>query len=128
GEIVDVRPSPPQQLLVATAREYLRRHCPIEPDRRVGLDVVKLWRGMAELGWPGLLIPGDFGGSAGTLEDVTLLVEELGYAAVPGPYVASAVAATSLLLAASPAQQKRALPALASGDRIATVAVMDERG
>src|SRR5439155_22079009 len=47
--LMDFRPSPAQQLLVATAREYLRRHCPIEPDQRVGLDVVKLWRGVAEL-------------------------------------------------------------------------------
>jgi alkylation response protein AidB-like acyl-CoA dehydrogenase len=122
---MDFRPSPPQQLLISTAREYLRRHCPIEPDRRAGLDVVKLWRGMAELGWPGLLIPGEHGGSDGTLQDVILLVEELGYAAVPGPYVASAVAATSLALAANPAQRERMLPALASGDRITTVALGD---
>src|ERR1051325_1941357 len=98
---MDFRPSPAQQLLVATARDYLRRHCPIEPDRRVGLDVVKLWRGMAELGWPGLLIPSEHGGSDGTLQDVILLVEVLGYAAAPGPYVVSAVAATSMVLAAS---------------------------
>jgi alkylation response protein AidB-like acyl-CoA dehydrogenase len=124
---MDFRPSPAQQLLIATAREYLRRHSPIEPDRRVGLDVLKLWRGMAELGWPGLLIPAEHGGSDGTLQDVILLVEELGYAAVPGPYVPSAVAATSLLLAASAAEQKRLLPPLASGDRIATV-VLAEAG
>jgi alkylation response protein AidB-like acyl-CoA dehydrogenase len=126
--MMDFRPSASQQLLTATAREYLRRHCPIEPDRRVGLDVVKLWRGMAELGWPGLLIPADFGGSDGTLADVILLVEELGYAAVPGPYVPSAVAATSLVLASSAAQRKRLLPALASGDRIATLALAEDRG
>ena len=122
---MDFRPSPAQQLLVATAREYLRRHCPIEPDQRVGLDVVKLWRGVAELGWPGLLIASEHGGSDGTLQDVVLLVEELGYAAAPGPFVTSAVAATSLLLAASATQQKRVLPALASG--VADVPSSDHR-
>ncbi len=129
---MDVRPSPAQQLLVATAREYLRRHCPIELVQQLALDERgfpdKLWRGMAELGWPGLLVPGDLGGSDGSLLDVTLLVEELGYAGVPGPFVASAVAATSVLLAASAAQRKRVLPALASGDRIATLALVEERG
>lgn len=129
---MDFRPSPVQQLLTATARDYLRRHCPIELVQRLALDERgfddKLWRGMAELGWPGLLIPGDFGGSDGSLLDVTLLVEELGYACVPGPYVTSAVAATSLLLGTSEAQRKRVLPPLASGDRIAALAVVEARG
>jgi alkylation response protein AidB-like acyl-CoA dehydrogenase len=129
---IDFRPSPAQQLLTATAREYLRRHCPIELVQQLAVDERgfpdKLWRGMAELGWPGLLVPGDLGGSDGSLLDVTLLVEELGYAGVPGPFVASAVAATSVLLAAGEAQRKRVLPALASGDRIATLALVEERG
>ena len=129
---IDFRPSPAQQLLVATAREYLRRHCPIELVQQLAIDERgfpdKLWRGMAELGWPGLLVPADLGGSDGTMLDVTLLVEELGYAGVPGPFVASAVAATSVLLAASPAQRKRVLPALANGERIATLAMVEERG
>jgi alkylation response protein AidB-like acyl-CoA dehydrogenase len=129
---MDLRPSPAQQLLVATAREYLRRHCPIELVQELAVDERgfpdKLWRGMAELGWPGLLVPGDLGGSDGTLLDVTLLVEELGHACVPGPFVASAVAATSVLLAAGAAHRKRVLPALAGGDRIATLALVEERG
>src|SRR5215217_863441 len=117
---MDIRPSPPQQLLIATARDYLRRHGAVEPP--------KLWRAMAELGWQGLLIPGEFGGSDGSMLDVVLLAEELGYAGVTGPYVTSAVVATSLLMAASPAQQKRVLPTLASGDRIVTLAVVEENG
>ena len=130
--MMDFRPSHAQQLLTATARDYLRRHCPIELVQRLALEEsrfdAKLWRGMAELGWPGLLIPGDFGGSDGSLLDVILLVEELGYACVPSPYVTSAVAATSLVLASAEAQRKRILPALAAGDRIATLALVEERG
>ena len=133
--MMDFRPSPAQQLLTATARDYLRRHCPIELVQRLALETHgerseadKLWRGMAELGWPGLLIPSDFGGSDGSLLDVILLVEELGYACVPSPYVTSAVTATTLLLAASESQRKRTLAALATGDRIATIALVEERG
>lgn len=129
---MDFRPSPAQRLLIATARDYLRRHCPIELVQRWALDPKAydptLWRGMAELGWPGLLVPGHFGGSDGSLLDVILLVEELGYACVPGPYVTSAVAATSLLLQASEAERKRMLPALATGDRIATLALVEAGG
>ena len=128
--MIDVRPSPPQQLLVATAREYLRRHCPIELVQRLANDSRghddKLWRGMAELGWPGLLVPSDFGGSDGSLLDVVLLVEELGYAAVPSPFVSSAVVTTTLLAQGSPEQRRRWLPQLASGDVIATLAIVED--
>jgi alkylation response protein AidB-like acyl-CoA dehydrogenase len=130
---MDVRPSSSQQLLVATAREFLRKECPPEVSQRLALDPRgfddTLWRRMAELGWPGLLVPSEFGGSDGTLLDVILLVEEMGRAGLPGPFVTSAVVATSLIVAAgTPEQQKRLLPALAAGERIATLALVEDRG
>jgi alkylation response protein AidB-like acyl-CoA dehydrogenase len=130
---MDFRPSPPQQLLAATARQFLAARCPIELVQRLAADDrghdPALWRGMAELGWPGLLVPAELGGSGGSLLDVTLLVEEMGRACVPGPFVASAVAATSALAAGeNPSVAKRALPAMADGDRIATLALVEARG
>jgi alkylation response protein AidB-like acyl-CoA dehydrogenase len=130
---MDFTLSPAQQLLVATARDFLGKHCPPETAQRLALDArgfdEGLWRRMAELGWPGLLIPGDLGGSEGTLLDVILLVEEMGRAALPGPFVTSAVVATSLLCAAgSPEQRARWLPPLAAGKRIATLALVEEAG
>jgi alkylation response protein AidB-like acyl-CoA dehydrogenase len=125
---VDLRPSPAEQLLVATAREVLRQHWPIETAQRLARDPRgsdgALWRRMAELGWPGLLIAPALGGSGGSLLDVALLVEEMGYACLAGPFVASAVVATTAIeAAASEAQRKRWLPALASGERVATLAL-----
>jgi len=130
---MDFRPSPAQQILISTARAFLRQHCPPELAQRLALDArgfdETLWRRMAELGWPGLLIPLELGGSGGSLLDVILLTEEMGRAALPGPFVPSAVVATSLVLAAgSPAQQKRLLPALAAGERVATLALVEESG
>jgi alkylation response protein AidB-like acyl-CoA dehydrogenase len=130
---VDVRPSSAQQLLAATAREFLRKHCPPEIAQRLALEArgldPGLWRQMAELGWPGLLVPADLGGSGGSLLDVVTLVEEMGRAALPGPFVPSAVVATSLLVAAgSPEQQKRWLPALATGERVVTLALVEDEG
>jgi alkylation response protein AidB-like acyl-CoA dehydrogenase len=114
---VDFRPSPAQQLLIATARDFLRKRT----------DAAPSWHAIAELGWPGLLVPPELGGSGGSLLDVILLVEELGRAAMPGPFVASAVVATSLLLrAGTPDQQKRFVPSMAAGERIVAVAVLDE--
>jgi alkylation response protein AidB-like acyl-CoA dehydrogenase len=130
---MDFAPSASQQLLIATARNFLRRHCPPETALGLALDErgfdAGLWRRMAELGWPGLLIPGDLGGSDGSLLDVILLVEEMGRAALSGPFVTSAVAVTSLLVAADhPGPQRRLLPGLAAGDRIATLALVEDGG
>jgi alkylation response protein AidB-like acyl-CoA dehydrogenase len=130
---MDFTPSPSQQLLVATARGFLKTQCPPEVVQRLALDARgfddALWLRMAELGWPGLLVPGDLGGSDGTLLDVILLVEEMGRVGLPGPFVTSAVVATSLLLTAgSPEQRKSLLPALAGGERIATLALVEDGG
>ena len=130
---MDFRLSPAQQILTTTARAFLRQHCPPELVQRLALDErgfeESLWRRMAELGWPGLLVPAELGGSDGSLVDVILLVEEMGRAGLPGPFVASAVVATSLVLAAgSSAQQKRLLPGLAAGERIVSLALVEESG
>lgn len=130
---MDIRLSSSQQMLVSTAREFLKNHCPPEHAQAWALDEhgldEALWRRMAELGWQGLLVPSAFGGSGGSVLDVALLVEEMGYASLPGPFVTSAVVLTSLLTAAGSAeQQKRLLPALAAGERIATLALTEERG
>ena len=130
---MDFCPSPAQQILVSTARAFLRQHCPPEAAQRLVLDArgfdETLWRRMAELGWPGLLIPLELGGSGGSLLDVILLTEEMGSAALLAPFVPSSVVATLLVLAAgSPAQQKRLLPALAAGERVATLALVEENG
>jgi 3-oxocholest-4-en-26-oyl-CoA dehydrogenase beta subunit len=128
---MDFRPSSQQQLLVATAREMLRKHCPPEVVQRIALDPhgfdQALWRRMAELGWQGLLVPGDLGGSEGSLLDVILLVEAMGRAGAPGPFVPSAVVATSVLVSAGSAdQKKRWVPAMAAGERIVTVALAED--
>src|SRR5438045_4768878 len=120
-------------MLAATAREFLKKHCPPETAQRLALEArgldPALWHQLAELGWPGLLIPGDLGGSDGSLLDVTLLMEELGRAALPGPFVASAVVATSLLLVAgSREQQQKWLPAMATGERIVSFALVEDEG
>ena len=98
---MDFRLSDGQQLLVNTARDFLRRKCSpgamakiVASERGFSPD---LWKEISVLGWPGLLVPPEYGGSGGGLIDVCLLAEELGRACFPGPYVTSAVVATSLV-------------------------------
>src|SRR6059036_3853194 len=97
---MDFRFTDAQTLLVNTAREFLRRRCPppvveesVASERGFSAE---LWKEISLLGWPGLLIPPDYGGSGGSLLDVSLLIEEMGRACFPSPYVPSAVVATSL--------------------------------
>jgi alkylation response protein AidB-like acyl-CoA dehydrogenase len=130
---MDFQVSDSQQLLVNTAREWLRRRCPPELVQAMATDPrgipEDLWKEMAMLGWPGLLVPADLGGSAGSLLDVLLLVEEMGRAGLPGPFVPSAVVATTLLLeAAGPEQRRRLLPGMALGERLCALALAEEDG
>lgn len=128
---MDFRLSDQQELLVSNAREFFQHHCPSTLVQELALDARgfpdDLWRQVSALGWPGLLVPAEFGGSAGSLLDVMLLVEEMGRACFPSPYVQSCVASTALLLAAGNAsQQQLLLPAMARGERLYTLAFAEE--
>ncbi len=81
------------------------------------------------MGWPGLLIPGELGGSEGAILDVMVLVEEMGRFGLESPYIGSAVVATSLLLASAPRERRsEVLPDMALGRRIATLALLEDSG
>jgi alkylation response protein AidB-like acyl-CoA dehydrogenase len=130
---MDFRPSSSQQLLVATAREFLRKHCPPETALRLALDPrgfdETLWRQMAELGWLGLAVPEEHGGSGGSLLDVILLVEEMGRVALPGPFVSSAVVGTELVASGGMhGPHLGLLPRLAEGEAVVTLALDEEHG
>ena len=120
-----------QQLLVNTAREFLRRQCSpsvvaesLASERGFSPE---LWKEISVLGWPGLLVPAEYGGSGGSHVDACLLAEEMGRTCFPAPYVTSAVVGTLLIAAGgNPAQRERLLPALASGERLCALALTEE--
>jgi alkylation response protein AidB-like acyl-CoA dehydrogenase len=127
---VDLELSPAQQLLRQSARTFLQQRCPPERVQALALDprgvVADLWKEIAGLGWPGLLIPAELGGSEGSVGDALALVEELGRACFPGPFIASAIVATTALNAAGGPRARALLPALAVGERIGTLAVLED--
>ena len=88
----------------------------------------RLWRGMAELGLAGLVIPEAHGGAGLALLDAALAAEMLGRAAAPGPFLGHTLASLALVLGGSAEQQRRWLPQLATGDALATVAFAEPGG
>ena len=87
------------------------------------------WRKLVDLGWPGLLIPEEYGGQGGTFLDMTVIAEEAGKALVPGPFFAAALLGAPFVIdGGSDAQKKELLPKMAKGEYIATVAIAEAAG
>jgi alkylation response protein AidB-like acyl-CoA dehydrogenase len=119
-----------QVLLKETIRRWLATECPTTRVRAVmesetGHDPA-LWSGLAELGIPGLTVPAAHGGSGLELLDAALAAEELGRAATPGPFLASALATTALVESGHADAQKRWLPAIADGNALVTLALGED--
>jgi alkylation response protein AidB-like acyl-CoA dehydrogenase len=81
----------------------------------------KLWRALAaEVGVAGLAVPEELGGAGASYRETAVVLEELGRAVAPVPYLGSAVIATAALLSAG---ERELLGSLADGSRTAALAV-----
>jgi alkylation response protein AidB-like acyl-CoA dehydrogenase len=118
-----------QELLRAEVRKFLDENCPLAEVRRIGETPEgfsrELWKRIAELGWQGLTVPEEFGGSGLGWVDEVVLLEETGRSLFPSPLVSSALGAAALLLSGSREQKARWLPRIADGSAIATVALLE---
>jgi alkylation response protein AidB-like acyl-CoA dehydrogenase len=129
---MDLAFSPAQTLLQQSARTFLLQCCPPERVQELALDprgfATDLWKEIAALGWPGLLIAPEHGGSGASLADALALMEELGRACFPGPFVPSAVVAATALGLAGGRRAHGLLAGLATGSRICTLALLEGPG
>ncbi|MEU1791017.1 acyl-CoA dehydrogenase family protein [Streptomyces sparsogenes] len=85
-----------------------------------------LWRSLAaEMGTAGLLVPDKLGGQGATAREAAVVLEELGRAVAPVPYLSSAVLATTALLGCDTDEQHvaRLLGALATGRAVGALAL-----
>ncbi|MET1001924.1 MAG: acyl-CoA dehydrogenase family protein [Acidimicrobiia bacterium] len=119
-----------QYLLQDTLKRYFANEYPLAKVREVfdaggGVDP-DLWRGLAELGLLGLVVPEEHGGSGFELLDVAVAAEVLGYSVAPGPFTEHVMATIALARGGTDAQKQRWLPGLASGELRATVALAEE--
>jgi alkylation response protein AidB-like acyl-CoA dehydrogenase len=83
-----------------------------------------LWKAFAEMGFSGLLVPENFGGSGLGYVEAGVVMEEIGRTLMPSPFLSTAVLATSALSrGGSEAQQSAHLPKIADGSLLAALAV-----
>lgn len=73
------------------------------------------WPNLVELGWLGLHIDEEYGGSGFGLPELVVVVEELGRAVAPGPFVPTVIASAVIAKNGTAEQKSRLLPGLIDG-------------
>jgi alkylation response protein AidB-like acyl-CoA dehydrogenase len=109
-----------QELLRASARKFLENECPTAFVRQRMAEPAAMtdvfWQQLAEQGWFGILYPEELGGSGLGLVDMTVLMEEMGRAVMPGPFFSTVLlGGAAILEVGSQAQHQEWLPRIAAG-------------
>ena len=112
-----------QTMLQNVATEFMEAEMPksrvLEIDDSDSGFAVDLWEKMCGLGWAGMVVPEEYGGSGNSFTDMGVLYEVMGYYACSSPHLSSAVlSAQAILEAGNDAQKRDLLPAIASGQQI----------
>ena len=119
-----------QSMLRDAAKTWTQEKSPVSAFRKMrdsgaplGYDPA-VFAEMAEMGWTGVIIPEQYGGSDFGYLSLGLVLEELGRTLTASPLLATALAAASGLILGGTAAQKEAwLPKIASGEAVATLAI-----
>jgi alkylation response protein AidB-like acyl-CoA dehydrogenase len=84
----------------------------------------ELWKTFAEMGFSGLLVPENFGGSGLGCVEAGVVMEEIGRTLMPSPFLGTAVlAASALSRGGSEAQKAAHLPKISDGSLLAALAI-----
>jgi alkylation response protein AidB-like acyl-CoA dehydrogenase len=121
-----------QSMLRDAAKSWVSEKSPVTAFRKMrdsgnedGFDK-SAWKEIADMGWTGIIIPEEFGGSGLGYLTLGLVLEEMGRTLTASPLLSTAAATSALLLAGSDAQKQEWLPKIAEGKAIAALAV-DEK-
>ena len=93
-----------QKLLQQTARDYLEANSPLSTCREI-LEgdqsyAAELWKGAAEMGWQGAVIPEEYGGAGFGYLELAMIAHEVGRALSPIPFSSSVYLATATVSSA----------------------------
>ena len=119
-----------QTMLRDAAKDWARESSPVAELRRLrdagagqSFDPAK-WAEMGQMGWAGVIIPEEYGGSNFGYQSLALVLEETGRTLTASPLVSTALtAATALMLGGSGAQKEAWLTKIAAGEIVAALAV-----
>jgi len=113
--------------LAETASEFLQKRDARGSARALleaeAEELPSWWKELLDLGWQGLHLPEEHGGSGYGIEELVVVVEQLGRAMAPGPFVPSAIASAVIAAAADDATKAELLPGFADGTTTAGVAL-----
>ena len=122
-----------QNILKESAHKFLGKECTSDfvremADNETGF-APELWDKMAELGWMSLLIPEKYDGSGVCFLDLSIVLSEMGYYCLPGPFFSTVVqGGLTILEAGNDTQKAEILPKVATGKRKLSLAWMEEDG
>jgi alkylation response protein AidB-like acyl-CoA dehydrogenase len=119
-----------QSMLRDAAKSWVQEKSPVTAFRKMrdsgaelGYDAAA-WNEMAEMGWAGVIIPEEYGGSNFGYLSLGLILEELGRTLTASPLLASGLAAASaLILGGTEAQKSAWLPKIAEGTAVGALAI-----
>ena len=119
-----------QSMLRDAAKSWVQEKSPVTAFRKMrdsgaelGYDAAA-WNEMAEMGWAGVIIPEEYGGSNFGYLSLGLGLEELGRTLTASPLLSSGLAAASaLILGGSDAQKSEWLPKIAEGPAVGALAI-----
>jgi alkylation response protein AidB-like acyl-CoA dehydrogenase len=77
------------------------------------------WDAMVDLGWTGLHVPERYGGSGYGLPELAVVLEALGHAVAPGPFLPTVVLSAIIADCGSDDHRARLLPGLVDGSTVA---------
>ena len=117
-------------MLRDSAKSWVQEKSPVTAFRKMrdsgaelGYDAAA-WNEMAEMGWAGVIIPEEYGGSNFGYLSLGLVLEELGRTLTASPLLSSGLAAASaLMLGGSDAQKSEWLPKIAEGAAVGALAI-----
>ncbi len=111
-----------QEMLRRAAADFVAANCAPGDLRKLRDESdtagfsAKSWQAMANLGWPGIVFPEEFGGLGLGYAEQAVVLEELGSALAPEPFLTSVLLGGNAVLLGSNEPQKAALlPEVASG-------------
>lgn len=128
---MDFGDEPRLELLRSASRRFLEEECGIAHVRAMETDPVgyspALLAAIARLGWTGLLIPRQFGGTGAGAEELSVVMQEAGRALLPGPLTSTAVIGALAVLSLPDEQIRQSLlDGIVRGDLPIADALFDE--